>query len=179
MSIDTAAEVCAGLRSTHVHTPLLANALLMINDHNENVHTSLSHAQVLHRDKHDKNKGCPFLGGIFSSFCWFIYLKSTGTDNIWIPGNVPHIEFQSVNNYTSVHMLLPSAWILFSDKLVRIKLIDATAQVLPNQCQQPRARGRERERVEKEWKDGRWEEEGDEVEQQTSPLWVVCLTWWH
>lgn len=36
----------------------------MINDHGENVHASLSHSQVLHRDKHDKNKGCPFFGSI-------------------------------------------------------------------------------------------------------------------
>lgn len=56
---------CVQAREMHMHTPLLGNALLMINDHNENVHTSLSSSQVLHRDKHDKNKGCPMLGSIF------------------------------------------------------------------------------------------------------------------
>lgn len=67
LSIGTAAqEYMQTCKCAHVRTPLLANALLMINDHNENVHRSLSCSQVLHGDKHDKNKGCPFLGSIFS-----------------------------------------------------------------------------------------------------------------
>lgn len=57
-----------------------------------------SRSQVLRRDKHDKNKRCPFLGSIFFPLPlrWFIYLESTGTANIWMAGDVPHTEFQSV-----------------------------------------------------------------------------------
>lgn len=83
------------------------------------------------------------LAAFSSSFCWFIYFKSTGTDNIWVPGKIPHTVFQSVvvsvNKYSSEHMLLPSIWILFWQACKK-----SCKKVFPIQCQQSRAKGTER-----------------------------------
>lgn len=69
----------------------------------------------------------------------FIYFNSTGTNNIQIPGNVPHSVIVSVITLASI-CCSHQRWIWFSDKLVRINLIDSTAQMLLNQCQEFRMR---------------------------------------
>lgn len=121
-------------------------------------------SQVLRRDKHDRNKGCPFLGSVslFSPTSFLlVYLPRVHRNWQYLgPWQFStHTISVSVNNYSSVHVLLLSVWILFSDELTRINVMDAAAQVLPNQSQQPGAGGR----VERRKSEGIWYERRKEI----------------